>query len=62
MLVNTQKKIYIYIIDNSVFAAGFCIGSEAVFVFKKIINLRRIINLRSWEGGVKPVLDRPKQG
>jgi hypothetical protein len=24
--------------------------------------LKKIINLRSWEGGVKPVLDRPKQG
>jgi len=47
--VNTQKKIYIYIIDDSVFAADFCIGSDAVF-------------LRSWEGGVKLVLDRPKQG
>jgi hypothetical protein len=41
---------------NAVFAADFCIGSDAVFVLKKLINLR------SWEGGVKPVLDRPKQG
>jgi len=23
---------------------------------------KKLINLRSWEGGVKPVLDRPKQG
>jgi hypothetical protein len=23
---------------------------------------KNLINLRSWEGGVKPVLDRPKQG
>jgi predicted nucleic acid-binding Zn finger protein len=59
--VNTQKKkknIYIYIdrIDDAVFAADFCIGGDAVLVFFLIINLK------SWEGGVEPVLDRPKQG
>jgi predicted nucleic acid-binding Zn finger protein len=56
--VNTQKKIYIYIyrIDDVVFAADFCIGGDAVLVFFLIINLK------SWEGGVEPVLDRPKQG
>jgi len=42
--------------SGALFAADFCIGSDALFVFKKIINLR------SWEGAVKPVLDRPKQG
>ena len=42
--------------SDAVFAADFCIGSDVVFVLKKIINLR------SWEGGVKSVLDRPKQG
>ena len=42
--------------SDAVFAADFCIGSDAVFVFFLKINLR------SWEGGVKPVLDRPKQG
>ena len=42
--------------SDAVFAADFCIDSDAVFVLKKLINLR------SWEGGVKPVLDRPKQG
>ena len=31
-IVNTQKKKYIYIIDDSVFAADFWIGSDAVFV------------------------------
>jgi hypothetical protein len=31
--------------------------SDVVFVF-----LKKLINLRSWEGGVKPVLERPKQG
>ena len=41
--------------SDAVFAADFCIGSDTVFVFFKIINLR------SWEGGVKLVLDRPKQ-
>jgi len=30
-------------------------ATQFLFFFKKI-------NLRSWEGGVKPVLDRPKQG
>ena len=58
--VNTQKKkkIYIYIdrIDDAVFAADFCIGGDAVLVFFLIINLK------SWEEGVEPVLDRPKQG
>jgi len=62
MGVNTQENIYIYIyiyiyiwIDDAVFAADF-VFIDAVFVFFKKINLR------SWEGGVKPVLDRPKQG
>jgi len=55
--VNNQKK-YIDRIDDSVFAVNFCIGSDAVFVFLFL----KIINLKSWEGGVKPVLDRPKQG
>jgi len=41
--------------SDAVFAADFCIGSDAVFVF-----FLKIIKLRSWEGGVKPVLDRPK--
>jgi hypothetical protein len=45
--------------SDAVFAADFCIGSDAVFVFFFQI---KIINLRSWEGGVKLVLDRPKQG
>jgi len=63
--VNTQEKyiyIYIYIwIDfligsDAISAADFLIGSDTVFVKKKLINLR------SWEGGVKSVLDRPKQG
>ena len=44
--------------NDAVFAADFCIGSDAVSVFFKI----KLINLRSWEGGVKPVLDRTKQG
>ena len=43
--------------SDAVFAADFCIGSNAVSVLKK-----NLINLRSWEGGVKPVLDKPKQG
>ena len=42
--------------SDAVFAADFYIGSDVVSVLKKLINLR------SWEGGVKPVLDRPKQG
>jgi len=44
--------------SDAVFAADFCIGSDAVSVFLK----KKLINLRSWEGGVKPVLDKPKQG
>jgi hypothetical protein len=64
--VNTQKKIYIIddlvfaadflIGSDAVFAADFCIGSDAIFVF-----FLKLINLRSWGGGVKPVLDRPNQ-
>jgi len=51
-----KEKIYIYIdrIDDAVFADDFCIGGDAVLVFFLIINLK------SWEGGVEPVLDRPK--
>jgi len=64
--VNTQKKIYIIddlvfaadflIGSDAVFAADFCNGSDAIFVF-----FLKLINLRSWGGGVKPVLDRPNQ-
>ena len=55
--------------SDAVFAADFCIGSEAVFAADFVIGsdavfvfLKKLINLRSWEGGVKQVLDRPKQG
>ena len=87
MCKHPKEKIYIYIdrIDDSVFAADFCIGSEAVFaadfyicseavlaadfligndaVFAAdfcigsdavfVLFFFKIINLRSWEGGVK---------
>jgi len=55
--------------SDAVFAADFCIGSDAVFAADFMIGSdavsvlkKKLINLRSWEGGVKPVLDRPKQG
>jgi len=32
-----------------------------IYIYIYIVFLKKI-NLRSWEGGVKPVLDRPKQG
>ena len=45
-------------------AAHFLIGSDAVFAADFWIgsDAKKLINLRSWEGGVKPVLDKPKQG
>jgi len=53
----TQFSLAISASAATQFSLPISASAAMQFLFKK-----KLINLRSWEGGVKPVLDRPKQG
>jgi ABC-type sugar transport system permease subunit len=54
--------LYIYIYElMTQFSLPIFASAATQLLFKKIIIIK-LINLRSRERGVKPVLDKPKQG